>query len=126
MKKNLSIFLSISFLFTQFGCATIRMDGRKEVVSIRSNPTGARVSVDGVPTGITPFEVALSHKSRHEIKFQMPGYQEAIRYTDRTFNWWIVGNIFLGAIPAVFIDLAYGNQHKFDSDVISALLTPQS
>lgn len=111
----------MSFFLSQFGCATFVNGGRKEAVSIRSTPPGATVYIDGVPMGIAPFFVNLSRKKRHELKFVMPGHQEETRYLTRTFNWWFLGNLLIGGVPAI-IDLAYGNQYKFDSDDLNGVL----
>ena len=123
MKKSLGVFLSILFLISQFGCATVVSGGRKEAVAIRSNPAGSTAYIDGVAMGVTPFVADLSHKSRHEIKFAKTGYHDETRILTRTFNWWVLGNIFLGGFP-VIIDLAYGNQFKFDADELNGILVP--
>lgn len=123
MKKSLSLFLSVVFLFSQWGCATIVNGGRKEAVSIRSNPSGATAYVNGTALGITPFFANLSRRNRYEIQFVKDGYNTETRYLTRTFNWWVLGNIFLGGLP-VIVDLAYGNQFKFDHDDLNGILVP--
>ncbi len=125
MKKSLSLFLSMIFLSSQFGCATVVNGGRKEEVAIRSNPAGSTAYIDGVAMGVTPFVVDLSHRKRHEVKFAKTGYRDETRSISRTFNWWVLGNLFLGGLP-IIIDLAYGNEFKFDSDELNGVLVPLS
>lgn len=122
MKKTSVLFLLIALFAFQSGCASV-VGGRKQAVNVRSNPAGARVYIDGEGSGVTPFTVDLSHKKKHEFKYVMPGYQTENRTLTRTFNWWILGNLFIGGIPAI-VDLAYGNQYTFDTDDMSAMLTP--
>jgi hypothetical protein len=129
MKKFLSLLLVLGFALQSSGCATAmsKYEGdsaRKESVYFHSVPDDVTVIVDGVPAGITPFFMNLSHKKPVQLQFAKNGYQSETRQLGRTFNWWILGNLAIGVLP-VFIDLAYGNHYRFDSDKVKIVLLPQ-
>lgn len=130
MRKSINLLMVLSLLVSQLGCATIVSEinddiARKERIRVASNPEGATVYIDGVATGITPFYVPLEHKKdKYEVKFVKTGYQPDTRHTKRIFNWWVLGNIFIGGLP-VLVDLAYSNQYRFDSAEINSILIPQ-
>lgn len=54
-------------------CATI-MHGSSQELSIASTPTGARVLVNGMEAGKTPFVANLKRKDKHVIRIEMDGY----------------------------------------------------
>lgn len=59
-----------------FGSATI-FSGSNQSISIDSEPTGAKVYVDGQLRGTTPLSVMMSKSvSSHEIRVQKEGYAD--------------------------------------------------
>jgi hypothetical protein len=53
------------------------------LLSIRSTPTGARVSVDGVAVGVTDLEYG-TYPGAHKIEISKPGYQRLARTVNAT------------------------------------------
>jgi hypothetical protein len=51
------------------GCST------KRVLTIRSDPTGARVWVNGVDRGRTPVDVPFVHYGRFPVRLEKAGYE---------------------------------------------------
>ena len=58
------------------GCATI-VKGTTEIISVSSDPTGARVTGDNAPAGTTPTTVTLSRKQNHRVVIEKEGIPPA-------------------------------------------------
>ena len=125
MKKLLSGYLAIVILCFQTGCASI-VSGKEQDISIRSNPMGADVTIDGMPVGKTPVTTEVKRKRRHQIKVTKEGYIEETRVTKKGFNWWHMGNILIGGIIGIIVDFATGAVYSVDPDEINVALVPTS
>jgi hypothetical protein len=73
MKKIVIILLVIGFTSS---CQTI-VRGSKEMVSINTNPEGAKVTIDGNESGVTPISINLSRCIDHNIIFEKSGYRDS-------------------------------------------------
>ena len=74
MKKFLFGILASASLV--FGSATI-FSGSSQSIAIDSEPSGAKVFVDGQMKGVTPLSVMMDKTvSSHEIKLQKEGYAD--------------------------------------------------
>ncbi len=60
--------LMAALLLLSSGCVHRRM-------TVRSNPSGALVEVDGERIGITPVAMDFTYYGTHEITLSMPGYE---------------------------------------------------
>jgi len=67
--------LALSLMATT-GCATLT-GSSTEMLSVVSNPAGAEVRVNGMPTGRTPTQVEVDKKRTPTIEVLMPGYAPA-------------------------------------------------
>lgn len=84
------------------GCA-LATKGRRQQVSISSEPHGATVVVDGVPAGQTPLVTSLPRKVSHRIEVTKEGFvpasvlvrAESNEFARRTIRWGL--DIDLGA-----------------------------
>ena len=56
------------------GCATA-IHGTSQNIPILSDPTGAKITVDGNVIGTTPTEVKLSRKTDHLVVVEKDGYE---------------------------------------------------
>ena len=64
-------------------CASVFADDPVQLrVSIKSQPEGATVIVDGRDRGTTPTMLFDLKPGRHHIKFRLAGYQEKDRFFD--------------------------------------------
>lgn len=89
------------------------MSGRMQSLPIQSEPTGATVTVNGT-TYTTPATVQLDRKaSFYEIKVEMPGFEPQIVTLYKTVNGWVFGNIVLGGIIGIIVDVSTGAASKF-------------
>src|SRR5947208_1510521 len=72
MKKLIPL-MTLCAMFTS-SCCTMRHQPYEQV-SVSSSPSGAKVIIDGYPSGITPYCVAMETKNSHEIILLKEGYQ---------------------------------------------------
>lgn len=68
---NFAILISSVFLFQS--CATI-MHGTSQKIPITSNPSGAKIIVDGEMMGITPLNLNLKKRKIHLLRIEKDGY----------------------------------------------------
>ncbi len=71
--RFLAATLTLSLLLEISGCATA-IYGRKQEVSLSSEPSGARVTIDETQVGITPTTAMLSREDPHSVRIEKPGY----------------------------------------------------
>ena len=102
------------------GCCTI-MDGKTQTVSISSTPPGANAVVGG-QTFITPGEVTLARNKSYTVTFTKEGYQSATLGIKKTVNPWIFGNILIGGIPGIVVDLITGSATQLTPASLHAYL----
>lgn len=105
-------------LLASIGCATVTGGARDPKVAVTSNPPGAAVVVDGQPRGVTPTTVELSRKSDHEVVIQQTSYETAIVPVKRQFNPWIFGNVLIGGLPGIIVDVATDATHCLSTDKV--------
>jgi ABC-type Fe3+-hydroxamate transport system substrate-binding protein len=102
-------------------CATI-MHGSSQEVSIASQPTGATVTVDGHPAGVTPVAAKLGRKDMHHVVVTMQGYQPFEIVTTRKTSGWVWGNIVFGGLIGLAVDAITGGLYDVKPDQIQAQL----
>jgi hypothetical protein len=119
------------------GCATV-MNGRNAEVAVRSNPAGARVSVQSekgetVATSKTPGRVTLKRSNglfrkapRYTAFIEKPGYETAKVSINPKWNPWILGNVVLGGVIGLAADSATGAIWRYSPDAIAQDLSPIS
>lgn len=107
---------------TLWACATI-IHGSSEEVGISSQPTGAKVTVDGAPAGNTPVVSHLRRKDTHTISITMDGYQPFSIATTRGVSGWIWGNIVFGGLIGLAVDAISGGLYNVKPDQVQAQLS---
>jgi len=107
------------------GCATL-VDAGPDMVPVHSSPEGARVSLDGVPVGVTPCTVAMDRKGEGLFAFELEGHKTTLLDREKVLHGWIFGNIVFGwlAPAGVVADLATSSQGKYSTDPIDVTLEP--
>ena len=128
MKKFYKTGLLFSFIaaviFTFSSCATL-FKGSNDGVSFSSDPTGAKVYVNGNLLGTTPVQFELKSKNTYTIEFKKDGYEtKTVLLNNSVGGGWIVLDILGGLIPVV-IDAATGNWYSLDQDHVNGVLEHQ-
>lgn len=105
-------------------CATI-MSGSGRAVPIDSVPPGTTVSYRGANVGVTPCTVMMRARSS-QLTLVQPGFHDQVVDVGTTFNGWFLGNILLGGLPGMLIDLLSGASSPVSTDPCWVELTPVS
>lgn len=105
-----------------WACATI-IHGSSQEVSINSQPTGAKVTVDGQPAGSTPVVAHLRRKDTHVVSIAMDGYQPFEIATTRSVSGWVWGNIVFGGLIGLAVDAITGGLYNVKPDQVQAQLS---
>ena len=120
MKKILFAFVIVGLLSS---CATI-MTGTTSQVSFDSNPKGAQIYAvtkkGKIEIGTTPTVSTISKKTK-SIEFRMDKYYKETVYIQTTLNGWYFGNLILGGIPGMAVDLISGGYINLPDKVEATL-----
>ncbi|MDG2437429.1 MAG: PEGA domain-containing protein, partial [Polaribacter sp.] len=81
--KKISIILIALVLLISTGCATI-ITGSKRLVLFETDPSGAKVFVNGFEKGKTPVQLKVRADDR--IDFRLDNYSERVVVMDSKFN----------------------------------------
>lgn len=123
--RNRITFISmlLVFVFALEGCATI-FSGSYDEVDLSSEPTGAKILVNGKDEGNTPMTVRLKKSKEYTIEFVKDGFQtKSLRMTYGLGAGWLILDILSGLV-GIIVDAATGNWNSFDYDSYKANLRP--
>lgn len=121
MQKSIAAVGVVALLVS--GCATIVASG-PDLVPISSKPPGAMVYVDGVPVGVTPVTIPLKRSGSGRIRIELEGYEPVFVTQDKVFNGWFLGNILIGGLIGIIVDVATSNVTKHSTDPVMVVLRP--
>lgn len=119
--KKLILLFCVSVLS---GCATIVHGGSYQGVGISSTPPGATVTVDGVPSGVTPVVVDMKRNRNHTVEVALNGYSTWSGTLEPSVSGWVWGNIALGGLIRLGVDFISGGAYQLHPDNLSAPLQP--
>src|SRR5262249_5519566 len=75
--------------------------------------------------GQTPMVVTLDREhSRGTIQVQAPGFAPAVIQREKEINGWFWGNLCLGGLIGMLIDVVTGDVKRFDDTPIAVGMTP--
>lgn len=101
------------------GCATL-VAGGPDHVHVATNPAGATVFVDNAAVGKAPTTVTLDRaKPKVEIRLELAGFAPVTVTRGKSVNGWLLGNVFLGGLIGLLVDIAVNNGEKFDDEPIA-------
>lgn len=120
-----SIFVLATITFFMFNsCATL-FKGSTDDVSFSSDPTGAKVYVNGNLLGTTPFQIELKSNKTYTIEFKKDGYETKTVVLNNSIGaGWVILDVLGGLIP-IIIDAATGNWYSLDQENVNAVLEQQ-
>lgn len=113
---------SLAFLIaaTSASCASI-VTGASDTVRIESVPPGADFVTNSGHQGKTPAEITIPDKLLLTITCSSPGYQDTTVTLPSRMSGWFLGNLLLGGIVGIVLDLASGNWRTHDGEIVVPL-----
>jgi hypothetical protein len=103
------------------GCATIVTGGgADQAVRFASTPRGADVYVDGNKVGQTPVSVRLTRKDEHQVRIVKEGFTPYEKTIESGLNPWLFGNIILGGLIGLGVDVLSGTNPSLKTTSINA------
>ncbi len=105
------------------GCATI-IHGRSQDLTFASEPSGATIKIDGALKGVTPTSITLRRNKHYIVSFEKDGYEPEEQTIKSQLSPWLFGNILIGGIIGIVIDLAAGGAWTLSEDQVKVGLRP--
>ena len=119
MKRALIVSLMV-LVFGFGGCATV-MSGSTQTITLTSQPSGAKVQCGGTML-ITPATMEMERNKNHTVIFTKDGYESQQVRIKKSMNPWILGNILIGGIPGIVVDLITGAAADLKPAEVNAVL----
>jgi len=124
INRSIIFTLFLALVFALSSCATL-FKGSTDAVNFSSDPVGAKVYVNGLLLGKTPFELELKSNKTYNLEFKKDGYEtRTVRLNNSVGAGWIVLDVLGGLVP-VIVDAATGNWYSLDQDHVNAVLESQ-
>lgn len=122
MKKILLMSVILSSLLLT-GCSTL-MNGTSHSLTVNSNIQHAKVYVNEIYKGETPINLDLATDEKtYTIRIEADGYIPYTEVLQRKASGWVWGNIFLGGLIGLGVDMATGGLYVYEKDNITGNLT---
>jgi hypothetical protein len=101
MKTIILIALAACTLFFSTGCATI-LKGTNESLLVTSDPSGARVQINGIDVGNTPISTRVNGTKDQFVQVRKDGYETRTASIASTVGaGWIILDFLCGGLPLV-------------------------
>lgn len=107
----------------QTGCATI-IHGPQESIAVTSSPPGAKVVANTGETCMTPGDLKLKRDTDHVLSVSMSGYQTQEKKVESNFDPLFLGNLLLGGVVGMAVDLSTGSATKLATEKVNFDLAP--
>lgn len=105
-------------------CATL-FKGSTDSVNFTSDPSSAKLYVNGTLLGTTPVELELKSNKTYTLEFKKEGFEtRSVILNSSVGAGWIVLDVLGGLIP-IIIDAATGNWYSLDQEHVNAVLEQQ-
>lgn len=125
-RKSISFAALIVLSLCFSTCATI-IRGSNQKVVILSQPKVANIEIDGQDAGQTPFFSKLERRRKHVVRISLEGYEPYEITLNRKLNGWIFGNLLLGGVIGIAVDIATGSMYSLTpKDVYADLQAKQT
>jgi len=120
---TVSCFFAVTVLLLN-GCATV-FKGTSNNVDLSSDPSGAKVYINGNLMGTTPVKLKLESNKVYYIEFKKEGFEtKTFTITNHVGVGWVILDTLGGLVPVV-VDAATGAWYSLDQDNVNAILEKQ-
>jgi hypothetical protein len=120
-RQGWSGFVLVVAVAASSGCATM-FSGTTQPFTVRTEPPGAQVIVNGNYVGVTPLNIEVHRDKNLNVLLRAPGYPEKALLLRRDFN--PVAALNLVSIVCWAIDLATGAMFRIDPDTLLVSMNP--
>jgi len=117
-------YVALLALLLLHSCGTI-MSPAMWSVPVDSDPAGATVYYQGAAVGVTPCVVPVKRRSQ-QLELELAGHHRQPVALRTSMNGWLFGNILLGGVVGILIDLASGGSWVVQDHPIKVPLVPDS
>lgn len=119
--KVLATLLAVATLALSTGCATI-LKGKYQSLSVMSDPSDARVTINGSLVGKTPVVTRVNGAKEQVIEVAKDGYaKRTMIVTTSVGAGWIIADVLCGVIPLI-VDAVTGDWNSLDNSNVSVAL----
>lgn len=120
MKRGIYLMLIVCLV----GCATI-VSGRMQQLPVISYPSGATATIGNMKQA-TPATFNLDRRMGvYEVIVEKEGYEPVTVVLKKGVNGWVFGNLLLGGIIGLIIDISSGSASKFTPTEVEVNLMKQ-
>jgi PEGA domain len=121
--KNIVTACLVACAVLSSSCATM-LKGTTDQITIISDPSGAQVTSNDSPVGVTPVSFMVPSRKDLNIQVSKPGYQPQALQNEADFRWgYEVWAFLIYIIPGV-VDCADGAAWGHDNLVMTTHLEP--
>ncbi|MFD0932522.1 PEGA domain-containing protein [Psychroflexus salinarum] len=117
LKRNFSIFIMACVVLLSTSCASI-FTGAKRNVLFETEPSGAKVFVNGFEKGTTPTQIKV--KADDKVHFRLDDFTERVVIMDSKFNLVAILNGF--SIIGWGVDALTGSLKRVDTKYVKVTL----
>lgn len=110
----------VAFLPLFAGCASI-VTGSSDRVTIESQPTGAVFETNTGHRGTTPSMITVPDSQTLVVTAHLDGHEDARAELKPRMSAWFAGNILIGGLLGIAIDLVSGNWQTHDDKLVVTL-----
>ena len=123
MKKFGLIVILVCVSLLLCSCSTV-LNTTTQNVEIKSEPSNAKITVDGKKFGITPQTLNIERGSNHLVKLELDGYDPYETQLTRKISVWFWFNVLNGILPGMVIDMFSGSMYNLLPEVVEVQLQP--
>lgn len=117
--------LAVTIFAVLPGCASI-VNGKTQTVSFQSTPSGATVSLSGLPIGATPISTVVQRKNDQTLEVSKDGYKTFSTKMNTKIEPWFWGNILIGGIVGSVTDAVTGAMYEYEPGQYLVTLEPEN
>lgn len=122
MKKTLIVLFAVLVVLMVSSCATILSDDSSSIL-VNTEPVGALIKVDGIPSGTTPARLLLDNDSSHTIEVSMEGYETQTFNVKKSIKWgWQVVDLLLAPGVGNVVDFITSKGYSLRPNKINVVL----